>query len=122
MLQLSSYECLTDPDQVVIGHDMNGQVEKSTFAKLHEAYDSKGLVLRLLVRIHTTLKFIDEKQFDEKDGFIELHKDGDLFAMYFGTEHKIKIISINEGEQASFIHKFDNFGKNEGDIEFLGGT
>jgi WD40 repeat protein len=52
---------------------------------------------------------------------MELHKDGDLFAMYFGSENKIKILSINEGEIAAFIHKFENFGTNEGDIEFVGG-
>jgi hypothetical protein len=82
----------------------------------------KGLVIRLLVRVHTTLKFIAEKQFEEREGFMELHKDGDLFAMFFGTEKKIKVLSIAEGELGSFIHKLDNFGTNEGDIEFEGGS
>ena len=40
--------------------------------------------------------------------------------MYFGTEHRIKNISIAEGEHGNFIHKFDNFGSNDGDIEFVG--
>ena len=82
----------------MIVHDREGGVTKSTFAKLHEAYDRRGLVLRLLVRVHTTLKFIDEKQFDETEGFMELNREGNLFAMYFGTENKIQILSINEGE------------------------
>ena len=66
MIQLSTYECVTDSDQCVVEHKMDGSVNKSSFAKIHEDYDVRGLVLRLLVRVHTTLKFIAEKQFDER--------------------------------------------------------
>lgn len=64
-------------------HNLNGEVIETTFDLAHKDYTERGLVLRLMVRVYTTLKFIDELQFDERKGLMEFHHDGSMFAIYF---------------------------------------
>jgi len=49
--------------------------------KIHEDYDVRGVVLRLLIRDGSTLTYIDEIQFDEDEGFMEFNRDGTLLAI-----------------------------------------
>ena len=67
--------------QKISTHYIDGITEVSFFDTIFEQYKDK-LVLRMLIRSHTSMKMVDEMKFDSQKALIEFHPDGDYFAIY----------------------------------------
>lgn len=72
---------------------MDGITEVSYFDEIFDQYRNK-LVLRMLIRSHTSMKQVDEMKFSTSKALIEFHPDGDFFAIYLHETQTIKVCSV----------------------------
>lgn len=102
---------------------MDGITEISYFDQIFDQYRNK-LVLRMLIRSHTSMKQVDEMKFDSKKALMEFHPDGDQFAIYLEESQTIKICKVVKEEIKDFIGKLkaleDNTNEQQYDVVFHG--
>jgi hypothetical protein len=75
---------------------------EQTFETIFEHY--KGvLILRLLLRDHSSLNRVDEIIFKDKNILMKFHQDGTLFAYYSKDTNTVKIMRVNQENLNDFI-------------------
>jgi hypothetical protein len=117
-LQLVKYVFPKTGAQKVVSHFLDGTVEVSQFSQLFEGYHD-GLVLRMLIRSHTSMKKVDEMQFKSSKALIKFHPDGDFFAIFLVETQTIKICKVMKTEIKDFLGKLKKLENDEGKYDVV---
>ena len=127
-LQLINFAFPESDEFEVAIHNLDGSQDRSTFGKIN-AHLNDGLILRMLVREHSTLKQVDEVNLNLKKAIIDFNQDGTLFGFYYHETQTIKIFEIEtitgfiqqikdlESDKQEYMVEYDGTAQNLSFIE-----